>query len=62
MAGKTNLVDVSGTANVSGNKITIEGEHSLNMRDYDIDPPTAMLGTIKVGEIITIKYTLVLTK
>jgi polyisoprenoid-binding protein YceI len=61
IAGKTKTVDVSGTIKVEGNTITINGERSLNMTDYDIEPPTAMLGTIKVGETVTIKYDLVLT-
>jgi polyisoprenoid-binding protein YceI len=61
IAGKTNTVPVKGTAKVNGNTITINGEYPLNMTDYDIDPPTAMLGAIKVGETVTIKYNLVLT-
>ena len=62
IAGKTNTVDVRGKATPGKNTITINGEYSLNMRDYDIEPPTAMLGTIKVGETVTIKYNLILTK
>jgi len=62
IAGKTNPVEVNGSAKVSGNAVTISGEQKLNMTDYDVEPPTAMFGTIKVEEEVTIKYNLVLTR
>lgn len=32
------------------------GETTFKMSDYGIDPPTALLGTIKTGDEITIKF------
>ena len=32
------------------------GEYEINMKDYDVDPPSAMLGTIKAGEVVTIPF------
>lgn len=61
IAGKTNPVNLKGVGKVKGNAVTIDGEHSLNMTDYDVTPPTAMLGAIKVGESVTIKFHLVFT-
>lgn len=37
-------------------KVTFEGETSLLMTDFGIQPPKAVLGTIKTGDEITIKY------
>lgn len=32
------------------------GEYEMNMEDYEVDPPSAMLGTIKAGEMVTISF------
>lgn len=34
------------------------GSYELNMKDYDVDPPSAMFGTIKSGETVTISFEL----
>ncbi|WP_020526830.1 YceI family protein [Flexithrix dorotheae] len=62
IAGKTNSVNLKGKASVSGTTITITGEQGIDMTQYGVDPPTAMLGTIKVDPNVTIKYSLVLKK
>lgn len=36
--------------------MTFQGSVSFNMSDFYIEPPTAMLGTIKTGDEITITY------
>lgn len=36
-------------------------QKKLNMRDYKMEPPTAMMGTIKVGEEVTIDFDLTIT-
>lgn len=40
--------------------IEIQGEQKLSMTDFNIDPPTALLGLIKVRDELTIKFTLFL--
>ncbi len=62
LAGKIRTVQVNGNIKITGNSVIISGEQPLNMTDYDIEPPTAMFGTIKVGEEVTIRYNLVLKK
>ncbi|MBX2844286.1 MAG: YceI family protein [Flammeovirgaceae bacterium] len=62
IAGKTKSVNLEGKASVAGNTITITGEEGIDMTQYGVDPPTAMLGTIKVEPNVTIKYSLVLKK
>ncbi len=32
------------------------------MEDYDVDPPSAMLGTIKTGEMVTISFEFFIAK
>lgn len=37
---------------------TFTGSYELNMEDYEVDPPSAMFGTIKSGEMVTISFEL----
>lgn len=41
----------------SGNTIVIYGSKALDMKDYKLDPPTAMLGTIKTGKDVIVEFT-----
>ena len=38
----------------------VAGTYQLNMKDYDLKPPTLMLGTMKVGEKVKVSFDLVL--
>jgi len=38
------------------------GSKTINMTDYKVDPPSAVFGTIKSGEEVTIKFDLTFTK
>lgn len=44
------------TATVNDGKITFTGNQDLLMTDFNIDPPTAMLGSIRARDEITIIY------
>jgi hypothetical protein len=59
IAGKTVKTDVAATAkyNAADKSFTITGSKKLKMTDYGVTPPTAMLGTIKTGNDITISFT-----
>ncbi len=52
---KTITLPVTGTKQDDGS-FKFTGEYELNMKDYDVDPPSAMLGTIKAGEMVTIPF------
>lgn len=39
--------------------LKFSGEKKLNMKDFDIDPPSAVFGTIKAGEEVTVKFDLI---
>jgi polyisoprenoid-binding protein YceI len=36
--------------------LTIEGAYTIKMADYDVTPPTALFGTIKTGDSITLNF------
>ena len=59
IAGKTVKTDVVATAkyNAADKSFTVSGSKKLKMTDYGVTPPTAMLGTIKTGNDITISFT-----
>lgn len=38
------------------------GEYEINMKDYDVDPPSAMFGTIKAGEMVTVPFEIYVAK
>lgn len=62
MAGTARPVDLDAKAKVLPNgDVQITGSRKLNMRDFNMTPPTAMMGTIKVGEEVTVNFDLTLT-
>jgi len=46
---------VEGIAQADGS-YKFSGEYELNMKDYEVDPPSAIFGTIKSGEMVTISF------
>jgi polyisoprenoid-binding protein YceI len=47
------LLDITRTAN---GRLMIEGSRDLKMTDLGVDPPTALLGTIRTGNAISVDY------
>lgn len=45
---------------ISENKIEISGSKTLKMTDFKITPPTAMFGTLKTGDEITVVFVIIL--
>jgi polyisoprenoid-binding protein YceI len=58
LAGVTKRITVAFTGVRSGNKISIKGLKELNMNDFKIKPPTAIMGTLKTGAEITVSFQL----
>ncbi len=59
IAGKTKEVDVTVNFNTQNpQKLEVTGEVPLKMSDFHIDQPTALMGTIKTGDEIRIKFDL----
>ena len=63
IAGVTKDVamDVYAVVNTDGS-ITCTGSEKLEMTDYQVKPPTFMLGAMKTGDAITLNYTLIYKK
>ena len=63
IAGKTNFVEIPVTGKVnSSSQMVFSGSYKLNMKDYDMEPPSAMFGQIVTGEEVEIKFELVFYK
>jgi polyisoprenoid-binding protein YceI len=58
LVGVTKRITIAFTGVHSGNKISIKGLKELNMSDFKIRPPTAMMGALKTGEQVTISFQL----
>lgn len=61
VCGVTKQVTIVFKLVVDNNLIKLNGEKSILMTDYGIEPPKALLGTIKTGNEITIAYKPVFT-
>ncbi len=61
VAGVSKKINLDFSLQVTSNKVTLNGEKSIKMTDFGIDPPKALLGTITTGDEITIKFNSVLT-
>lgn len=59
IAGKSNSVSIPFTGEVNSNNIIkIAGSREIRLQDFNVDPPTAMMGTLKTGETVTIEFNL----
>jgi phosphoenolpyruvate synthase/pyruvate phosphate dikinase len=58
MAGTTKRINISFEGQISNNRVVITGSKVINMIDFKIKPPTAMLGTLKTGETVVITFLL----
>ncbi|MBK7099108.1 MAG: YceI family protein [Sphingobacteriales bacterium] len=62
VAGKTKTLSFPGKAIVNGNNITFTCSTKFKMTLFDIQPPTALFGTIKTGDEITLDINSTFTK
>jgi polyisoprenoid-binding protein YceI len=57
IAGVTKVIDMKVKVSMQGKgKFSVEGAQTIKMSDYNIDPPTALFGTLKTGNEITINF------
>jgi hypothetical protein len=62
MAGKTRPIDFKVTYKVLSNgELKITGSKRLTMSEFGMEPPTAMMGAIKVGDDIDVSFDMTLT-
>lgn len=56
ISGKTKSVVINSTVQVQGSKLVLNGKYKLNMIHYGVEPPKALMGTIKTGEEVTVNF------
>lgn len=62
MAGETKPIVMNVAAKVlADGSVHLSGSQVINMKDYKMVPPKAVMGTIKVGEKVTVLFELTLT-
>jgi polyisoprenoid-binding protein YceI len=57
IAGKTQTVSFPFSGEIKkDNSIEVSGKEMINMKDFNISPPTALMGTMKTGEEVTVHF------
>jgi polyisoprenoid-binding protein YceI len=59
LAGVTKQLVFPVTAAQAGNTLTFKGEVPVVMSNFNVDPPTAMLGTLKTGDEVKVHFEIV---
>lgn len=62
IAGKENQIELRGTGTAENGTIRFKGSKQFKMTEYGVKPPSLMLGTMKVGDQITVSFDLVLSE
>ena len=60
IAGKENPVVLSGTVTQEADGLRLKGSKELKMTEFGVKPPSLMMGTMKVGDLVKVRYELVL--
>jgi polyisoprenoid-binding protein YceI len=60
IAGETKTVSIPISGSVVQNTLKVSGKVSLKMTQFGMEPPRAMLGTIRAGDDITVNFEVVL--
>ena len=62
IAGKENPIELRATGSAdNAGTIRLKGSTKFKMTEYGVKPPSLMMGTMKVGDPVTVSYDLVLT-
>ena len=62
VAGTKKNVELVFDAKVSGDKIVLSGNKKIKMTEFNVEPPTAMFGTITTGDDLNIKFQVTFNK
>jgi hypothetical protein len=60
IAGRERPIDLETDVWREGTGVRLAGSERIAMSDYGIKPPTMMLGTLRVGDVVTVRYRLLL--
>lgn len=56
IAGVIKRVNITFTGTVSGKKLTLSGKHKIDMTIFNVEPPKALMGTIKTGKEVVVDF------
>ena len=62
IAGKQNAIQLKGTGSAENGVIRFNGSKQFKMTEYGVKPPSLMLGTMKVGDPVTVSFDLALSE
>ncbi|MEQ9298370.1 MAG: YceI family protein [Cyclobacteriaceae bacterium] len=62
ISGTTNSKELISQYVINEASISFNGAITFNMTEFNIDPPTALMGTIKTGDEVTIEYDVIFSK
>lgn len=62
IAGKENPIDLRGTGSAENGQIRFKGSKQFKMTEYGVKPPSLMLGTMKVGDLVTVSFDMLLSE
>jgi polyisoprenoid-binding protein YceI len=61
IAGSTQAVELTANGTMQNGTIQFEGSHTMLQSDFGIDPPTALLGRLKTGDEVTVRFVVTAT-
>ncbi|MFC3416302.1 YceI family protein [Algoriphagus hitonicola] len=56
IAGNSQTVTLTATYQISGNQIKFNGKHDITFSQFSLEAPTAVFGTIKTGDELTLSF------
>lgn len=56
IAGVKKTISLDFTLSVTDSKIKLTGDKKIKMTEFNIEPPTALFGTITTGDVITVEF------
>ncbi|MDT0646965.1 YceI family protein [Zunongwangia sp. F260] len=62
IAGTKKPVDIVFNAYINGGTITLSGNQDISMTSFNVEPPSAMFGTITTGEDLNIRFQITFSK
>lgn len=62
MAGHERSIEIPVKMSSDSSSLNINGKYTITLKDYGMEPPTAMFGQIVVGDTVTVNFDLIFSK
>lgn len=62
MAGREHAITIPAAVSEEGDLIRVTASKAINMKEWGVKPPSLMLGTMKVKELVTINFDVTLKR